>query len=32
VAAFDMFWEVLWPLALGFMLSAIVQALAPRQA
>lgn len=27
VAAFDMFWEVLWPLVLGFGLSAIVQAL-----
>ena len=25
--AFDMFWEVLWPLVLGFTLSAIVQAL-----
>jgi hypothetical protein len=25
--AFDMFWEVLWPLVLGFGLSAIVQAL-----
>src|SRR6266566_9947828 len=25
--AFDMFWEVLWPLVLGFALSAIVQAL-----
>ncbi len=25
--AFDMFWEVLWPLILGFGLSAIVQAL-----
>ncbi|MGA7910576.1 MAG: permease [Candidatus Dormiibacterota bacterium] len=32
VAAFDMFWEVLWPLALGFVLSAIVQALVPKQA
>lgn len=27
VEAFDMFWEVLWPLILGFGLSAIVQAL-----
>ncbi len=26
-SAFDMFWEVLWPLILGFGLSAIVQAL-----
>src|SRR5919204_101786 len=25
--AFDMFWEVLWPLILGFGLSAVVQAL-----
>ena len=25
VYAFDMFWEVLWPLSLGFLLSAIVQ-------
>jgi hypothetical protein len=24
--AFDMFWQVLWPLVLGFCLSAIVQA------
>ena len=23
----DMFWEVLWPLVLGFALSAVVQAL-----
>ena len=27
IAAFDMFWDVLWPLVLGFGLSAIVQAL-----
>jgi uncharacterized membrane protein YraQ (UPF0718 family) len=27
VAAFNMFWEVLWPLVLGFGLSAVVQAL-----
>jgi uncharacterized membrane protein YraQ (UPF0718 family) len=27
VEAFDMFWEVLWPLILGFGLSAVVQAL-----
>jgi len=26
-AAFNMLWEVLWPLALGFILSAIVQTL-----
>lgn len=31
-AAFSMFWEVLWPLTLGFLLSAVVQALVPRQA
>jgi uncharacterized membrane protein YraQ (UPF0718 family) len=31
-AAFNMFWEVLWPLALGFILSAIVQTLVSRQA
>jgi len=31
-ASFDMFWEVLWPLALGFGLSGIVQALVPKQA
>ena len=30
--AFDMLWEVLWPLALGFILSAIVQTLVSRQA
>ena len=30
--AFDMFWEVLWPLALGFILSAIVQTLVSRRA
>src|SRR3989475_3119986 len=29
-SAFDMFWEVLWPLALGFILSAIVQTLVSR--
>ncbi|HEX8036015.1 MAG TPA: permease, partial [Ktedonobacterales bacterium] len=27
LTAFDMFWEVLWPLVLGFGLSAVVQAL-----
>src|SRR5689334_4568392 len=27
-----MFWDVLWPLALGFLISAVVQALVPRQA
>jgi hypothetical protein len=31
-AAFDMFWEVLWPLVLGFGLSAIVQALVSHRA
>ena len=30
--AFYMFWDVLWPLALGFLISAVVQALVPRQA
>ena len=30
--AFYMFWEVLWPLALGFLVSAIVQSLVSRQA
>ena len=30
-AAFDMFWEVLWPLILGFGLSAVVQALVPHR-
>ncbi len=30
--AFFMFWEVLWPLALGFLLSAIVQTLVPKRA
>src|SRR5256884_5761064 len=30
--AFDMFWEVLWPLVLGFGLSAIVQALVSHKA
>src|SRR5438093_9310590 len=30
-AAF-MFWEVLWPLALGFLLSAIIQALVSQRA
>src|ERR1700737_1116111 len=29
--AFDMLWEVFWPLALGFLLSAIVQVLVSRQ-
>jgi uncharacterized membrane protein YraQ (UPF0718 family) len=29
--AFDMLWEVFWPLALGFILSAIVQVLVSRQ-
>src|SRR5256712_12833350 len=31
-SAFDMFWEVLWPLALGFLLSAMVQTLVSRNA
>jgi uncharacterized protein len=31
-AAFFMFWEVLWPLTLGFLISAVVQALVSRQA
>ena len=30
--AFDMLWEVLWPLALGFILSAVVQTLVSRRA
>src|SRR3979411_1951664 len=30
--AFDMLWEVFWPLALGFILSAIVQTLVSRGA
>jgi len=30
--AFFMFWEVLWPLVLGFLISAIVQSLVPREA
>ena len=29
--AFFMFWEVLWPLAVGFLISAIVQALVSRE-
>jgi uncharacterized protein len=29
--AFFMFWEVLWPLALGFLLSAVVQVVVPRE-
>src|SRR5438105_1315436 len=32
VEAFNMFWEVLWPLALGFILSAVVQTLVSREA
>jgi uncharacterized protein len=31
-AAFFMFWEILWPLALGFLLSAVVQAVVSRGA
>jgi len=30
--AFAMFWEVLWPLALGFLLSAVVQTVVPKTA
>jgi len=30
--AFSMFWEVLWPLALGFVLSAVVQSVVSRRA
>ena len=30
--SFYMFWEVLWPLAFGFLLSAVVQVLVPKQA
>ena len=30
--AFFMFWEVLWPLALGFLISAVVQSRVPREA
>jgi len=30
--SFDMFWEILWPLALGFLLSAIVQSIVSRNA
>ncbi len=29
--AFFMFWEVLWPLVLGFLISAVVQSLVPRE-
>ena len=29
--SFAMFWQVLWPLALGFLLSAVVEALVPKQ-
>ena len=28
---FDMFWQVLWPLSLGFLLSAIVEAVVPKR-
>jgi len=31
-ASFGMFWEIFWPLALGFILSAVVQSLVSRQA
>jgi uncharacterized membrane protein YraQ (UPF0718 family)/YHS domain-containing protein len=30
--SFGMFWEILWPLALGFLLSAIIQVLVSRRA
>jgi uncharacterized membrane protein YraQ (UPF0718 family) len=30
--AFAMFWEILWPLVLGFTLSGVVQAVVPRRA
>jgi uncharacterized membrane protein YraQ (UPF0718 family) len=30
--SFDMFWEILWALAVGFILSAVVQSLVSRQA
>src|ERR687887_2080602 len=30
--AFFMLWEVLWPLALGFLLSAVVQTVVPKRA
>ena len=29
--AFAMFWQVLWPLSLGFLLSAVVEALVSKQ-
>ena len=29
--AFDMFWQVLWPLSLGFLLSAVVETLVPKR-
>jgi len=31
-ASFFMFWEILWPLTLGFLLSAVVQALVSKRA
>lgn len=31
-ASFSMFWEVLWPLILGFTLSAVIQAVIPHKA
>ena len=30
--AFFMFWEVLWPLALGFLISAVVQSMVSKEA
>src|SRR5260370_25619262 len=32
LTSFSMLWEVLWPLALGFLLSAVVQTVVSRQA
>lgn len=32
VASFNMFWEVLWPLVLGFGLSAVIQAIVSKKA
>src|SRR5439155_25503052 len=32
ITAFAMFWEVLWPLALGFLLSAIIQTVVSKRA
>src|SRR5439155_20202002 len=32
ITAFAMFWEVLWPLALGFLLSSIIQTVVSKRA